>query len=113
MKYSIFGFSKNAERCKFFRSKFFLYLFITLEDTPLMGRFKKEALSRREILVDLIQEGIDKNEFGISVKPNIAVEIIIGSLFQFISQQLASKHKILSDQLAEEIIEVLFKGLNE
>jgi len=58
-------------------------------------------------------EGIDKKEFGISVKTQIAVEIIIGTLIHFISQQLASRRKILSDQLAEEIIEVLFKGLNE
>ena len=94
-------------------AKFFLYLFVSLEDTPLVDRFKKEAISRREIMVDLIQEGIDKKEFGISVKTQIAVEIIIGTLIHFISQQLASKRKILSDQLAEEIIEVLFKGLNE
>jgi AcrR family transcriptional regulator len=94
-------------------AKFFLYLFAMMEDTPLPVGFKKEAITRREFLVDLIQEGINNGEFGLSVKTSVAVEIIIGTLTHFISQQLSTKKVILSDQLAEEVIEVLFKGLNE
>jgi len=94
-------------------AKFFIHLFIFMEDTPLSKQFQTEAIIRREILVKLIQEGIDNKEFGLSVKTPIAVEIIIGTLIHFISQQLVSHKKILSDQLAEEIIDVLFKGLNE
>jgi AcrR family transcriptional regulator len=94
-------------------AKFFLYLFAMMEDTPLPVGFKKEAITRREFLVDLIQEGINNGEFGLSVKTSVAVEIIIGTLTHFISQQLSVNKVILSDQLAEEIIEFLFKGLNE
>ena len=94
-------------------ARFFLYLFAMMEDTPLPVGFKKEAIIRREFLIDLIQEGISNGEFGLSVKTSVAVEIIIGTLTHFISQQLSTKKVILSDQIAEEIIEVLFKGLNE
>ena len=94
-------------------AKFFLHLFIFMEDTPLSKQFQNEAIVRREILIKLIQEGIKNKEFGLSVKTPIAVEIIIGTLLHFVAQQLASHKKILSDRLAEEIVEVLFKGLNE
>jgi AcrR family transcriptional regulator len=94
-------------------AKFFLHLFIFIEESPLSEQFHSEAIVRREILVRLIQEGIDKKEFGLSVKTPVAVEIIIGTLIHFIAQQLVNPRRILSDQLAEEIIEVLFKGLNE
>jgi len=94
-------------------AKFFLHLFIFMEDTPLFEQFQAEAIIRREIISKLIQEGINNKEFGLSVKTAIAVEIIIGTLIHFIGQQLVSNKKILSDQLAEEIIDVLFKGLNE
>jgi AcrR family transcriptional regulator len=94
-------------------AKFFLHLFIFMEDTPLSEKFQAEAIGRRKMLGRLIHEGVQNNEFGLSVKVPIAVEIIIGTLSHFISQQLVSPKKILSDQLAEEIIDVLFKGLNE
>jgi AcrR family transcriptional regulator len=94
-------------------AKFFLHLYIFMEASPLSEQFQTEAIVRREILIKLIQEGIDNKEFGLSVKTPVAVEIIIGTLIHFTAQQLVSKKKILSDKLAEEIIEVLFKGLNE
>ena len=94
-------------------AKFFLHLFIFMEHTPLSKQFQAEAIIRREVLSKLIQEGIKNKEFGLSVKTTIAVEIIIGTLIHFIAQQLVSDKKILSDKLAEEIIDVLFKGLNE
>ena len=83
-----------------------------MEDTPLSKQFQAEAIIRREIIARLIQQGINNKEFGLSVKPSIAVEIIIGTLIHFISQQLLSTKKILSDNLAKEIIKVLFKDLN-
>jgi AcrR family transcriptional regulator len=94
-------------------ARFFLHLFIFMEDTPLSEQYQTTAIVRREILSKLIQKGIHNKEFGVSVKATIAVEILIGTLIHFISQQLASSKKILSDRLAEEIIELLFKGLNE
>jgi len=94
-------------------ARFFLHLFIFMEDTPLSEQYQATAIVRREIIGKLIQEGIRNKEFGVSVKAPIAVEILIGTLIHFISQQLASSKNILSDQLAEEIIDLLFKGLNE
>ncbi len=93
--------------------KFFLYMFVKIEDTPLGERLRHEELRRKHGLMKLIQEGILRGEFGPNVKPEIAVEMIIGTTTHFMWHQMNSKKKILTDQLAEEIIEVLFKGLNE
>jgi hypothetical protein len=70
-------------------------------------------LSRKKNLVKLVQQGIERGEFGTNIKPEIAVEMIIGTITHFMWHQLNSKRRIVSDQLAAEIVEVLFKGLND
>jgi len=108
-------FKIQFERCQLYPEfiKFFLHMFVKIEDTPLAERFRQEELRIKHGLMKLIQEGIDRGEFGMSVKPEIAVEMIIGTITHFMWHQLNSKKKILTEELAEEIIEVLFKGLNE
>lgn len=94
-------------------ARFFVHLFTHLEDNPLSEKLLKEADVRRKMLKDLIRNGIKSGEFGMSLKPEIAVEIFLGTAAHFISQQLAGRKIVLTDKLAEEIVEVLFKGLNE
>ncbi len=65
------------------------------------------------LLADLINEGLECGEFGASAKPMLAAEIVGGVITHFLLRQLNSRQTILSDQLAEEAIEMLFKGLNE
>ena len=54
-----------------------------------------------------------QGEFGASANSQLAVELIIGVTTHFIWQQMLNDKTILSDELAEQIIELLFKGLNE
>jgi AcrR family transcriptional regulator len=93
--------------------KFFLYSFVAIEDSPLGDRFRQEELRMKHELIKWIRTGIQLGEFGMNVKPEIAVEMIIGTITHFMWHQLNSRQKIVSDKLAEEIVEVLFKGLNE
>ena len=94
-------------------TKFVLKLFIPYENLPFLKSYSPETTIHKKILVDLIQEGINTGEFGVSAKPQLAVEVIGGVLTYFILRQGNSNEIILSDKLAEEIIELLFKGLNE
>jgi TetR/AcrR family transcriptional regulator len=93
--------------------KFFLILFISTEKLPFLDSFIKEATKHRQVMVNLIKEGIKRGEFGASANPQLASEIIIGAITHFIWKQLNQTKRILSDKLAEEIVELLFKGLNE
>ncbi len=94
-------------------AKFFLLIFMSIENLPFLKKFIEEAASRRQSLADLIQQGIFQGEFGKSANPKLAADILIGTLMHFLVKQLNVKKKILSDELAEEIVELIFKGLNE
>ena len=94
-------------------TKFFISVFVSTENLPFMDSFKKEANRHQQILTKIILEGINSGEFGVSAKPKLAEEIIGAAIAHFIMKQLKSRKKILTDALAEEIVELLFKGLNE
>lgn len=93
--------------------KFYFNLSNRIEELPFLDEFQKLADQNRSLVIDMIQEGIDSGEFGRSATPEFAAEIIAGVLGHFIWRQSWSKKKILSDKLAEDTIEFLFKGLNE
>lgn len=94
-------------------TKFVLEVFHHHENLPCFKGFKNEVESHGKIFMDMIQDGIISGEFGASAKPELAVQVIGGVLMHFLMAQLNHREQILSDQLAEEIVELLFKGLNE
>jgi len=93
--------------------KFYFALSNRLEELPFLDEFQKIADKNRSIVIDIIQEGIDSGEFGRSTAAEFVAEIISGVLGHFLWKQSAAKENILSDKLAEDMIEFLFKGLNE
>ena len=94
-------------------AKFFLVIFTSLEKLPFLEDFIKESIQRRRMLVDLIIEGIKSKEFGPSADPELAAEVFVGTLTHFIMKQLNTRKVVLTDELAEDLVEFLFKGLNE
>ena len=94
-------------------AKFIMVLFIQPEKLPFMEDLIEDAFKRRELLIDLIREGIKNGEFGPRANPEMATELFIAAITHFTWKQLNSKTKILSDTLAEELVEMLFLGLNE
>ena len=94
-------------------AKFFLFLFTTPEKLPFIKDFVNEALQRRKLLTDLIKEGISSGEFGPTANPELAAEIYVATITHYTWKQLNNDNQLLTDQLAEEIVNLLFKGLNE
>lgn len=94
-------------------TKFMLEVFNHYGNLPFLDGFKKEVESHAKIFIDMIQNGIDSGEFGASARPELVAHVIGGVLMHFLMDQLNNREQILSDQLAEDIIELLFKGLNE
>lgn len=93
--------------------KFFQNLFIVDEKLDFLDDVIHMANERRQRVAELIHEGIKKGEFGSSADPQLVSDVLIGTATHFIWKQLTSNKKILTDQLAVDIIEFLFKGLNE
>ncbi len=94
-------------------AKFFMTLMTGAEKLPFLQHLMYEATERRRLLFNLIREGAEKGEFGTTAHSELATEIFVGAMIHFIIKQLNTPEKILSDKLAEEIVEILFKGLNE
>ena len=94
-------------------TKFVLELFNHYEKLPFLNGFNNEVECHGKIFTDMIQEGVDSGEFGPSAKPELVVDVVAGVLMHFLMNGLHRRGRILSDQLAEEIVELLFKGLNE
>ncbi len=94
-------------------ANFFLIIFTSTERLPFLDPYIQEAIERKKMMVDLITDGVQKGEFGPGANPELATEVFMGTLMHFIMKQINSKEKILSDKLAEDIVELLFKGLNE
>lgn len=93
--------------------QFFLTLFSSTQKLPLLVEFERDAENHKKVFIKMIEEGIESGEFGACAKPDLAVEIIGAVMVYFMNRQLSSSEEILSDQLAEDIVELLFKGLNE
>ena len=93
--------------------KFFLNMSVVSGDSLLLEKCRKQAVENDNIFVEIIRGGVKSGEFGAGADPELAADIVGGVLQHFIWKQLASKEYILSDQLAENIIELIFKGLNE
>ncbi len=94
-------------------SKFFMTIVTPLSDNAILEKFYKKMRRQGSAIKTVIEQGVASGEFGVSAKPELATQIIGGVWQHYIWIQLASKKKVLTDQLAEEIIEILFKGLNE
>ncbi len=109
MTKTLFGFAVKYPEY----SKFFMTIVTPLADNSVLEKFKKEAEKRGRMLIAVIQEGVESGEFGVSARPELAAKIIGGVWQHMIMQQLASKKRFLTDKLAEDIMEILFKGLNE
>jgi AcrR family transcriptional regulator len=93
--------------------KFFLLLFISAEKLPFLESLMLSAVRRRTRLEDLIRQGVHSGEFGINADPHLAAEIFTGAISHYIWKQLNCADQLVSDQLAENVVEFLFKGLNE
>mgnify|MGYP006299334649 FL=1 len=93
--------------------RFFLTLFSSTQKLPILKEFERDAEKHKQVFIKMIEEGIESGEFGAGANPELAVEIIGAVMSHFMNKQLSCHKEILSDQLAEEIVELLFKGLNE
>jgi len=94
-------------------TKFSLSLFMLAGDTPFLASKREQANQLRRELMEMIQEGKRSGEFGPTANPKLAAEIFLATFAHFFWRQQNTSQQILTDQLAEEIVEFLFKGLNE
>ena len=94
-------------------AKFFVRVFFLSEFPPFSEHFKSKSSQQKRALTSLIQEGISSGEFGAGADAELASEIVAAVQGYFMLKQTNSRKTILTEELAERIVELLFKGLNE
>lgn len=94
-------------------SNFFLKALSSSESLPFSEEFLPDIMRHREITIKIIQEAMRTGEFGPKVNPYLAFDLIGAITFHFIRMQLRTHEKILTDGLAEEVVELLYRGFNE
>lgn len=93
--------------------KFYIGLANVSDQVLFMDNVKKKAESRITILAEMIAAAKKSGEFGSKVDPQIAASILTGTIVHYVRAQFRTKKKILTDRLAESIIDTLFLGFNE
>jgi AcrR family transcriptional regulator len=93
--------------------KFLLSMVTVTEKLPFLDTFIRAANKRKQVIIDLVKEGIALGEFGATANPDLAAEIFMGAITHFLWKQVNCKKRVLSHALAEQMVELLFKGLNE
>ena len=92
-------------------AKFISNLFCSAEKIDFLINFKKEATQREQIIVTLFRDGIESGEFDKSLDPVTLAHIYMGVLMHFIMVQLTKNENVLSDQLADDILNILVNGM--
>ena len=74
---------------------------------------KDQTMRHRRMLVSIIRKGQESGELGPLVDKELAVEIIGGIMFHYLHRLIHAQEKRPVDQLAQDIVALLFRGLNE
>ncbi len=94
-------------------SRFFLLLNTSSTKLPLTKEFEEKIETHRNLFKKLIQEGIDSGEFGPGVDPSLAIDIIGAVLIHYVRKYLNNDDMKSPEEISDEVIELLFRGLNE
>jgi hypothetical protein len=92
--------------------KFSMMLHLMVDDNPIVERFNSSTERPPEGFAEMIRRSIQKGEVPETVVPDVAGEVLAGVLTYYVIKQINSEKTILSDDLAEEIVDQLYIGLN-
>jgi AcrR family transcriptional regulator len=92
--------------------KFFMTLSMQVERNPIIDKLNNERAKIEDLFVRLLSDAAQSGEINSELNPEIAVNIISGTFSYYVWQQLNKKEKLVTDQLAETIVDHIFRGLN-
>jgi hypothetical protein len=92
--------------------KLSVMLHVRIEDNPILKKVEASAEKPREVIAEMIEKSMQRGEVPPTVDPLIAGEVLTGVLTYFMIKQINSEKTILSDRLAEKIVDQLYIGLN-
>ncbi|MBN2414085.1 TetR/AcrR family transcriptional regulator [candidate division KSB1 bacterium] len=94
-------------------TKFMSNLMCSAEKMDFMVNFRAQTNRKEKFLINLFRQGIRSGELDSSLDPKTAAHIYTGVLMHFIMIQLATKEIVLSDDLADNILNTLISGMRK
>ncbi len=94
-------------------TKFMSNLMCSAEKIDFMVNFKQQTDKKEKYLIDLFRQGIKSGELDSSLDPKTAAHIYTGVLMHFIMIQLTTKEIVLSDELADNVLNTLISGMKK
>ena len=94
-------------------AQFMLNLFFANEKVDFLDNFKEQLNRKEKLTINLFREGIESGELRSTLNPITAAQIFMGVIMHFVMMQLISKEKVLSDELADDILNTLFNGMSK
>lgn len=94
-------------------SRFFLLLTSATSKLPVFEEFDGRIQRQRQMFKRLIEEGIKSGEFGPRVNPQIAIDILGAVMVYYVRKFLDTQNTELPEKTSGEVIDLLFRGLNE
>ena len=91
--------------------KFYIAIFVSAKNLPFLDSLRTEMLYFRTLLADMVKEGMDAGELNGALNPDMVADFIAGIPSIYIFHQMNVEDEILSEQLADDIVDHLFQGL--
>ena len=93
-------------------TKFFISLFMISENLDFLESYHAETVAQTQMIVEVVQEGIRSGEFSPGTDPMLLADILVGTIAHLIWHQMKIEKKILTDQLSENIVQLIFSGIH-
>lgn len=94
-------------------SKFFISVHMSIEKLTFINDFKQRSDEPMMKLERLLQRGVESGEFRSDIDIKMAADLLGSTILFHIWRLMESKAVDDSDQLAEKIVDTLFKGLRK
>ncbi len=92
-------------------TKFFINLFMISENLDFLGSYHAEAVVQTQVIMNVIRDGVRDGELVPETDPVLIADMLVGTIAHLIWHQMMVRKRILTDQLSEKIIQLLFCGM--
>jgi len=92
--------------------RFYFSAILSADQLPFIRFFTSDLLHPQELLTKIIRDGIEAGEFNPDLDAGIIASLVAGVQFIYIIKYLNWNNEEFTDQLAEEIVDHLMRGLS-
>ncbi len=94
-------------------TKFFLNLFILSDNMTFLRAYRTEAAGHTHVITEIVKRGIRIGELAPGTDPVLVADMLVGAVAHLIWHQTKIRKPILTNHMAEKIVNVIFAGIDK